>query len=218
MKRGLGTKRRERKEESDKDGTESFWTVCPYCYYLYEYEIVYLDCCLRCQNCKMAFDGVAISGPLPKITMVEGRELYKVSLALFRVCYSYEDVAVMDDEGEKDDVESSTTVGYKTEDIIDVDAGSNNIQRRRVIANHDGTSGHLNIKEFCEILQEKFDTSEEEDDRAKQEIKQSQSRTGGLMADLLINGLESEHESESKSGELEFYMDGDDIYVGLADL
>ncbi|KAK4707754.1 hypothetical protein R3W88_028679 [Solanum pinnatisectum] len=28
----------------------SFWTVCPYCYYVYEFLKDYEDCCLRCQN------------------------------------------------------------------------------------------------------------------------------------------------------------------------
>lgn len=258
MRQGLGTKRERKVSDNVKDGVESFWTVCPYCYCLYEYEIVYLDCCLRCQNCKKAFQAVAIKGPLPKVTVVDGKEQYNVSLALFKICYSYEEAPDVDDKEKKVNVDSKATLGYKTEDLIDfdfdfdfdcdfdfdvdVDAGSNNIQRRRVIANHEGTSGHLNIKEFCEKLQEQLGTNEE-DDPAKQESKQSQSSAGGelsnvkmvgtgekmrggignrrgLMADHLETGLnwESEQEKESKSGELEFYMDDDEIYIGLADL
>ncbi|KAK9285379.1 hypothetical protein L1049_024570 [Liquidambar formosana] len=45
------------------DGDGSFWTACPYCYYLYEYERVYVDCCLRCQNCRRAFHGAIIQSP-----------------------------------------------------------------------------------------------------------------------------------------------------------
>ncbi|XP_024932534.3 uncharacterized protein LOC112492609 [Ziziphus jujuba] len=65
-------------------GVESFWTVCPYCYYIYEYEKVYEDCCLRCQNCRKPFHGVAITAPLPEI-MVPGKEQYYFCYGLFRL-------------------------------------------------------------------------------------------------------------------------------------
>ncbi|KAF8032074.1 hypothetical protein BT93_D1091 [Corymbia citriodora subsp. variegata] len=41
----------------------SFWTACPYCFYLYEYPRVYAESVLRCQNCKRAFQAVAIPSP-----------------------------------------------------------------------------------------------------------------------------------------------------------
>ncbi|TQD93528.1 hypothetical protein C1H46_020875 [Malus baccata] len=41
----------------------SFWTSCPYCYNLFEYPSVYEDCMLRCQNCKRAFNAMAIASP-----------------------------------------------------------------------------------------------------------------------------------------------------------
>lgn len=47
--------------------TTTFWTVCPYCYYVYEYDRVYEECCLRCQNCTKAFHGVEIPSPPPTI-------------------------------------------------------------------------------------------------------------------------------------------------------
>lgn len=56
-------------------GNESFWTACPYCYYIYEYEKVYKDCCLRCQNCRKPFHGEVINAPAPEI-MVPGKEQY----------------------------------------------------------------------------------------------------------------------------------------------
>lgn len=196
---------------------------------------MYLDCCLRCQNCKKAFHAVAIKGPLPQVTVVDGEEQYNVSLALFKICYSHEAAAVVGDKEKEIDVDSKSAVGCKTEDLIDIDAGSNNIQRRRVIANHEDTSGYLNVKEFCEKLQEKLGTINE-DDRAKQEIKQSQSRTGGELSDVQMVGIGEKVRSEienrhrlmaadhlaneliGESGELKFYLDDDDIYIGLADL
>ncbi|XP_030464884.1 uncharacterized protein LOC115684283 [Syzygium oleosum] len=41
----------------------SFWTACPYCFYLYEYPRVYAECVLKCQNCKRAFQAVAMPSP-----------------------------------------------------------------------------------------------------------------------------------------------------------
>ncbi|KAB2603335.1 formin-J-like [Pyrus ussuriensis x Pyrus communis] len=43
--------------------TGSFWTACPYCYNLFEYPSAYEDCMLRCQNCKRAFNAMAIAAP-----------------------------------------------------------------------------------------------------------------------------------------------------------
>lgn len=50
-------------------GTQSFWTMCPYCYYVYEYPMVFKECCMRCQNekCRRAFHGVAIPPPPPDV-------------------------------------------------------------------------------------------------------------------------------------------------------
>ncbi|GAB4847223.1 hypothetical protein Ancab_026232 [Ancistrocladus abbreviatus] len=50
----------------------TFWTFCPYCYYMYEYARRYEACCLRCQNgeCRRAFHGVSISIPyLPSMAI-----------------------------------------------------------------------------------------------------------------------------------------------------
>ncbi|GER27303.1 chaperone DnaJ-domain superfamily protein, partial [Striga asiatica] len=54
-------------------GADTFWTICPYCYYVYEFERAYEDCCLRCSNekCKRVLHAVAIGGPGPPPDMVE---------------------------------------------------------------------------------------------------------------------------------------------------
>ncbi|KAF7140985.1 hypothetical protein RHSIM_Rhsim06G0072000 [Rhododendron simsii] len=62
--------------------SSSFWTVCPYCYNLYEYARVYEDCCLRCQNCQRAFHGVTIPTLPP---LVAGREAYHCCWSFFPV-------------------------------------------------------------------------------------------------------------------------------------
>ncbi|KAL6993205.1 hypothetical protein U1Q18_011322 [Sarracenia purpurea var. burkii] len=55
-------------------GNDTFWTVCPYCYYVYEYTRVYEECCLRCQNqnCGRGFHAVAISSPPPPAVVMNG--------------------------------------------------------------------------------------------------------------------------------------------------
>lgn len=59
----------------------NIWTACPYCYNLYEYPKIYEGCCLRCSNCKRAFQAVAIpSASLPPT--IPGKEAYYC-------CWSY---------------------------------------------------------------------------------------------------------------------------------
>ncbi|EOA22939.1 hypothetical protein CARUB_v10003675mg [Capsella rubella] len=58
----------------------SFWTVCPYCFSLFEYPKVYEECTLRCQQCKRAFAAVETQTP-PVESHGEG--VYFCSLAVF---------------------------------------------------------------------------------------------------------------------------------------
>ncbi|PSS36667.1 DnaJ domain protein [Actinidia chinensis var. chinensis] len=57
------------------DDDETFWTMCPYCYYVYEYSRVYKDCCLRCQNqsCGRAFHAAEITAPPPPEVVRRGQ-------------------------------------------------------------------------------------------------------------------------------------------------
>ncbi|XP_062101773.1 uncharacterized protein LOC133807449 [Humulus lupulus] len=59
---------------------QSFWTVCPYCYVLYEYPRVYEDCCLKCQKCQRAFHAALVTSLPP---MVPGQEAYYCCWAFF---------------------------------------------------------------------------------------------------------------------------------------
>ncbi|CAI0417531.1 unnamed protein product [Linum tenue] len=58
----------------------SFWTLCPYCYIMYEYPRVYEDCCLRCEKCERAFHAASIQSLPP---MVPGKESYYCSWGFF---------------------------------------------------------------------------------------------------------------------------------------
>ncbi|KAK2407925.1 hypothetical protein P8452_69856 [Trifolium repens] len=61
--------------EGNGFSSASFWTMCPYCWYLHEYERKYEDFTLRCENCKRTFHGTAVNPPDPE-SMVEGKEQY----------------------------------------------------------------------------------------------------------------------------------------------
>ncbi|KAL0431846.1 UNVERIFIED_CONTAM: hypothetical protein Sradi_0810600 [Sesamum radiatum] len=52
----------------------TFWTMCPYCYYVYEYDKVFEDCCLRCANegCRRVLHAVAIGVPPPPEVVEKG--------------------------------------------------------------------------------------------------------------------------------------------------
>ncbi|KAL2537174.1 Chaperone DnaJ-domain superfamily protein [Forsythia ovata] len=63
----------ERVDAPAGDGVSTFWTACPYCYHMYEYPRVYVDCTMRCQKCKRAFQAVAIPSPPP---IADGQEQY----------------------------------------------------------------------------------------------------------------------------------------------
>ncbi|XP_052190475.1 uncharacterized protein LOC127800092 [Diospyros lotus] len=53
----------------------TFWTVCPYCYYVYEYSKVYQEHCLRCQNrsCGRGFHATPIPSPPPPAVAGNGQ-------------------------------------------------------------------------------------------------------------------------------------------------
>ncbi|MBA0570176.1 hypothetical protein Golob_003860 [Gossypium lobatum] len=64
-------------ETKSEDDKSTFWTVCPYCYHMYEYEKKYEDCCLVCQTCRKGFHGLAVAAP-PEHVLMNGevREYY----------------------------------------------------------------------------------------------------------------------------------------------
>lgn len=67
-----------RRNQNDTGAGEvevNIWTACPYCYNLYEYPKMYEGCCLRCANCKRAFQAVAIpAANMPPV--ITGKEAY----------------------------------------------------------------------------------------------------------------------------------------------
>ncbi|KAI3675821.1 hypothetical protein L1987_85417 [Smallanthus sonchifolius] len=71
--------------DADVDDSPSFWTTCPYCFYMYEYPSEYAECVLRCDTCKRAFQAVRIPSP-PQI--IEGQESYFYCWGFFPLAVS----------------------------------------------------------------------------------------------------------------------------------
>lgn len=67
-------------QEDQRLRLSSFWTMCPYCYNLFEYPRVYEGCCLRCQNCRRAFHAALISSLPP---LVPGQQAYYCCWGVF---------------------------------------------------------------------------------------------------------------------------------------
>lgn len=81
---GIGAQE-ERMGAPENDDGLCFWTACPYCYYMYEYPRKYVDCTLRCQNCRKAFEGVVIPSPPP---IVDGQGGYFCCWGFFPLGFS----------------------------------------------------------------------------------------------------------------------------------
>ncbi|KAF5746772.1 putative dnajc14 protein [Tripterygium wilfordii] len=73
--------------EDQRMRLSNFWTICPYCYNLYEYPRVYEGCCLRCQNCQKAFHAALVSSLPP---FVPGQEAYYCCWSFFPLGYTLE--------------------------------------------------------------------------------------------------------------------------------
>ncbi|GMI94123.1 hypothetical protein HRI_003081600 [Hibiscus trionum] len=75
-------------EPEKENETVSFWTVCPYCYHMYEYESKYEECCLLCQHCGRGFHGLAVEAP-PESFLANGNVRgYHLGYGLFPLGYS----------------------------------------------------------------------------------------------------------------------------------
>ncbi|KAL5556545.1 hypothetical protein UlMin_038781 [Ulmus minor] len=83
-----GSKEGEEKNQENGFGgnDETFWTLCPYCYGMFEYEKRYEDCSLRCKLCERPFHGVSINPPKQEM-IVPGKEQYYLCLGAFRFGY-----------------------------------------------------------------------------------------------------------------------------------
>ncbi|XP_008782196.2 uncharacterized protein LOC103701801 [Phoenix dactylifera] len=58
----------------------TFWTACTFCCRLHQYARAYLNCSLRCPNCRRAFNAAEITAPPP---IVPGTDMYYCSWGFF---------------------------------------------------------------------------------------------------------------------------------------
>nr|XP_016473428.1 PREDICTED: uncharacterized protein LOC107795299 [Nicotiana tabacum] len=125
-------------KKGGKTGT-NFWTVCPYCYYVYEFPKVYVDCLLRCQNdkCKRGFHALPIVGPPPPDDVAEKGEYYCYGFSVLGLeggggkslwspfVKKNDDVAVEEDEF---DVDEFIEISDGDDDDVVAEGGENGIK------------------------------------------------------------------------------------------
>ncbi|CAM8985760.1 unnamed protein product [Rhodiola kirilowii] len=114
--------------------TKGFWTMCPYCYWMYEYEMVYLNCCLRCQNCRRGFHAVMIQLPPQGL----GGEIFKKHLAL--IGFMPFGVVDIDMKAAKKDEGCKNGTGVDCVEISDDDVEIDDELKRKESGNSAGVS------------------------------------------------------------------------------
>lgn len=185
----------------------TFHTVCPYCYYIFEYEIVYKDHCLRCRSCRRAFHAAEVSAPLPKIVKVVGaggrlEEGYYCRLALFPLQFRLNpDVSRVSGESPFVDITSNKEVKGHF-------CGNNS----------NGVDGEVRVE-----------VPKEEERPRKMRVKTTAKNTKKIMGRGVgnpvpfpkpqanndpINGISSKIGDGNVGNDLAFTFEGDDIFVG----
>ncbi|KAB2617538.1 hypothetical protein D8674_013407 [Pyrus ussuriensis x Pyrus communis] len=214
------------------NGGKTFWTLCPYCYYMFEYEKVYADCCLRCQNCRKGFHGVAIKPPSGDV-IVEGKEQYNF-------CFGYFQMGYMDPnskmESEVVDKKDENVVVISDDDSDEDDFGDGNVgfegmHEEVVRSGSHGAEGKTPVKRV------KIPAGRIKSTKSKSVARNTKKIMGNGMRSRRIeledvervkcedmeveegNGV-AEGEGGSGSGGtggLEFFEGEDDIFVGIGD-
>lgn len=202
----------ENKEKNDKNGT--FWTVCPYCYYMYEYEKAFEEFCLRCQNCRRAFHGVAVVEP-NKNMLVEGRDEYYSGLGYFVLKYSLKRSKKKKESGDEGKTYNVGEVVEISDDSDEDDGGGVNVKSGNG-AKEDVLKG--NVKG---VMQESGNTeviNEEKRVVARKNVKSVPRNSKKVMGrGMKIRKIDGGSVRGSGTGEtdLEFIEKDGDVYVGV---
>lgn len=202
----------ENKEKNDKNGT--FWTVCPYCYYMYEYEKAFEEFCLRCQNCRRAFHGVAVVEP-NKNMLVEGRDEYYSGLGYFVLKYSLKRSKKKKESGDEGKTYNVGEVVEISDDSDEDDGGGVNAKSGNG-AKEDVLKG--NVKG---VMQESGNTeviNEEKRVVARKNVKSVPRNSKKVMGrGMKIRKIDGGSVRASGTGEtdLEFIEKDGDVYVGV---
>ncbi|XP_074279427.1 uncharacterized protein LOC141604818 [Silene latifolia] len=84
----------------------NFWTTCPYCYVIYEFPRVYIDCCIRCDNCDRGFHAAAIPSLPP---LVPGKEAYYCCWGFFPLGF---ETGTINDNDTDNNAENPSNAGF----------------------------------------------------------------------------------------------------------
>nr|POE92928.1 uncharacterized protein CFP56_17582 [Quercus suber] len=178
-------KRAQYEAEIDKTAAvAAFWTLCPYCYYMYEYEKVYEDCCLRCQNCRRGFHGVAVNAP---------RKAEKNGETEYSVCWSYFPLGY---EREKEKVGASgsrVNLGGNVGDFVW-------ITEEKKDGKNDGVKGNVGVGRNVKTKAGR-----------KMNVKTVGRKTKKVMGNSIgrNEGMDMNESGDDESVELEFYKGND---------
>lgn len=205
---------------------ETFWTVCPYCYAMFEYKKMFEDCCLRCQICWKAFHGVAIKAPSPEI-MVKGKDQYYFTYGYFPMEYKEDPEKNNEDPKERGmEVNDKKDQGITVVEISDDDEE----EEEEVVNNLSGeakfwSEGKSTVKRMKAPARRMKGMKSKMVARSTKKIMgNGMSRRVGLASDEMVKELDlnaecgnRNNEGDGEIGDLKFFEGEDDIMVGFGD-
>lgn len=218
-------------ESETEKGT--FWTVCPYCYYMYEYEDKYEECCLLCQYCRRGFHGAPVAAA-PERMLVKGEESYYCSgYGFFPLGYSGDDFLGDKkkfgerDTGKKHDVvEISDSSGDDEDKVTDVKIEAVRMKTEEGLSNGEGRRGVMKRVKSVPSNSKKLMGRGVKRMIQKVNVAQLDVEFGNGVADIGSGsgggttrlGSGSDQNGGCNEGDLEFFEGDDDIFVGLKDI
>ncbi|KAK7252430.1 hypothetical protein RIF29_36358 [Crotalaria pallida] len=182
----------------------TFWTACPYCWNLFEYETRFEDCSLMCQSCGKTFHGVAVTPPVK-----EDKEYYWCQTNL-PLKYKEKEEEKNDDDNNKTNIEKTgfdqTQFVYISDDDHDhvVVGGEKNVG--------EGVWGDMNLNLNARAapvdLQQGSDNG-----KRKMRMKTVAKKSGG---NRMRNDFDLDLDLDlDEDGDLEFTEGDGDVFVGV---
>ncbi|XP_045809952.1 uncharacterized protein LOC123904317 [Trifolium pratense] len=187
------------------DTSATFWTACPYCWNLYQYEKKYEGCSLMCQGCSKSFHGVAVKPPVKVgATVVEGEERRQYYKCRARVPLKFYEVKGVGNESEN---ENSAEFVYVSDDDGDWEKEWGNV------GGAGGAGGGVRNDGFEKVIQ---------DDHQMQGNEKPKTRMKTVARKSVVNRVTRfDFDSnlnvgvDAKDCELEFTEGADDVFVGV---
>lgn len=207
--------------------SETFWTVCPYCYNLYEYEKAYEECCLRCQNCRRAFHGVAVKEP-SKNSLAEGEDEYYCGLGFFSLKYSLNggDGNLMKSQKKKECGRERTS--YEVDTVVEIsddsddDGGGESMNVKRDDEKDKGDVSMGNVKRMLQGRGKTEVGNEGKKAVTRKNVKSVARKSKKVMGrGMGVKNRRIEAGSSSGTGDgcpdsdLEFFERDGDLFVGI---